>query len=210
MKVLFFTPHPDDLEFFIGGIAIHHFEKGDKTIEILLTRGENEWWNPHKGQKLARIREEEAKKAAKILGIQQMRFLDFIDGKIAFNEESVKKIIKVLEEFAPEIVYAPEYKMALDFWDSDHIQTGKVVQEACRRTNKNIKLYFYQAFLVNTFVDTTDYYDKRNKALEAYKSQRFYLNIYKPLYALFLLFCKWKAKTKCGEGVREKIEYSSN
>lgn len=213
MKILFFAPHPDDLEFFIGGTAICHREKGDQTIEILLTRGENEWWNPRKGEKLGRIREEEAKKAARILGVDQWRFLDFVDGRINFDEKSVRKISAVLEEFGPHIVYAPEYKMALDFWDSDHLQTGKIVQEACRRAKRAIKLFFYQSFLVDTFVDITPYYDKRKRALDAYASQRLFLNIYKPLYLLFLLFCGGKVKGKQGEGVRKwegRLELSTD
>ncbi len=203
MKILFFAPHPDDLEFFVGGTAIWHCEKGNQTIEILLTRGENEWWNPRKGQQLAAIREAEAKKAARILGIDRWRFLDFVDGRITFDEKSVRKISAVLEEFRPDIVYAPEYKIALDFWDSDHLQTGKIVREACRRAKGGVKLFFYQSFLVDTFVDITAYYDKRKRALNAYASQRLFLNIYKPLYLLFLLFWGWKAKGRWGEGVRE-------
>ena len=59
-KVLFFIPHPDDLEFSCPLIVIKMLRLGYDVVEVLMTNGEyGTTRTEFKGQRIARIRKKE-------------------------------------------------------------------------------------------------------------------------------------------------------
>ncbi|MHA1674031.1 MAG: PIG-L family deacetylase, partial [Promethearchaeota archaeon] len=128
-KYLFISAHPDDLEFSCANLIRHLAQKGHDVKILCLTKGEfgifqQEWIGP----RLARIRESELLRAAKINAItpDKIFFGEFIDGFLKFNAESVTTLIEWLNRFQPDIVFAPEALYAY-YWQVDHIHCGRIL-----------------------------------------------------------------------------------
>ena len=103
--------HPDDEAFGPGG-TIAKFAKTRDVYLICATRGEAGEYFGKKGKKgMAAIRTKELLNAAKVLGIQKVFFLDFVDGTLSNNlyHDIARKIETILKKFRPDtiITYEP-------------------------------------------------------------------------------------------------------
>jgi LmbE family N-acetylglucosaminyl deacetylase len=76
-KTLVFAPHPDDAEFYAGGLIARLVLAGNQVKILTITDG---WCGSyhHNQMDLVHIRQQEARKAAKIMGTQ-VEFLDYHD-----------------------------------------------------------------------------------------------------------------------------------
>lgn len=190
MKYLFICAHPDDLEFSCGNLMYHLTQHG-KEVEILsLTRGEFGISEPNwKGPRLAKIRTQELKRAAKINGIEKkhVHFGDIIDGFIRFTKENIDLVVSWINKLDPDIIFAPEPYFTY-YWHDDHISTGKILfyitTKLQNRLTKNIRsLYYYTAFKSN-FSWPFNSAKHSDKALFEHKSQWWLLKWTKLFYPL--------------------------
>ena len=120
VDILAITAHPDDLEVGAAGFMIKAKSKGLKTGLIILTKGEA----GKDGN--AGIREKEAKKAAEILKIDELKLLDFPDAGIQNNKETLDIIVPLIRKASPKIIltiYADDYH-------PDHYAVSKLVDKA--------------------------------------------------------------------------------
>ena len=83
MNVLALGAHPDDAEIGCGGTLALHADAGDRVTIACVTDGEAGGMGVPP-VKLARIRREEAAAAAVVLGVEEIRFLGFPDGRLAW------------------------------------------------------------------------------------------------------------------------------
>lgn len=149
MKVMFVYAHPDDESFGSGGTIAKLAKKGIIIKLITATRGEAGQFGdlPIKTQKeLAKVREQELKSAAKILGISQIYFLDYIDGtleKIPLKELA-KKVFSILEDEKPDVVIT--FSKEGGSKHPDHVKMHKVTTVAFKKymqtVKKHIRLYY--------------------------------------------------------------------
>ena len=93
LDILAFGAHPDDVELGCGGTIAKEIALGKKVGIIDLTRGEL----GTRGSK--EIRDEEAKMAAKILGISVRENLNMRDGFFANDEWHQLEIIKMIRKY---------------------------------------------------------------------------------------------------------------
>jgi LmbE family N-acetylglucosaminyl deacetylase len=102
--------HPDDESLGTGGILAKYASDGIETYLLMATRGERGWAGDEKEypgpDALGRIREAELKAAAKVLGLQDVTFLDYRDGEVdrADPGEIVAKIARHLRRIRPDVV----------------------------------------------------------------------------------------------------------
>lgn len=94
-RVLVVAPHPDDEVLGCGGLLAFHAERGDR-VRVLVLSGAPD--GP---------RAEESRAAARVLGVEDLRFLGLADGGLAREPELAERLASELTEFAPELVYAP-------------------------------------------------------------------------------------------------------
>ena len=97
MKVAAVGSHPDDIEIGAGGTIAQHRKQGDEVRFLIATRG-GELSEPE-------IREREARTAADILNVDDVRFLDFEDTRVPYNDEMVKTINDHIREIDADRVY---------------------------------------------------------------------------------------------------------
>jgi len=121
LDVLAFGAHPDDVELGCGATVAKEVSRGKKVGIIDLTRGEL----GTRGS--ADLRDQEAARAAEILGVVIRENLNFRDGFFTKDEMHQMEIIKRIRKFRPDIVLCNAIK-------DRHIDHGKgssLVSDAC-------------------------------------------------------------------------------
>ena len=121
LDILAFGAHPDDVELGCGGTIAKEIKLGKKVGIVDLTRGEL----GTRGS--AEIRDTEAAKAAKILGVSVRENLRMRDGFFLNDEAHQLQIIKMIRKYQPEIVLCN----AIDDRHIDHGKGSRLVSDAC-------------------------------------------------------------------------------
>ncbi|MDD3270543.1 MAG: PIG-L deacetylase family protein [Syntrophomonadaceae bacterium] len=126
--VLIVAPHPDDDIIGCGGSIAKHCKAGNQVTIMYMTSGDAGGIQYSK-EELAALREDEARKAANHLGVNNLIFLRLADGYVEFNRENLIRITCILREIKPDIVYIPHSQEA----NRDHRITHQLLLEACQR-----------------------------------------------------------------------------
>jgi bacillithiol biosynthesis deacetylase BshB1 len=121
LDILAFGAHPDDVELGCSGTIAKEIALGKKVGIIDLTRGEL----GTRGS--AEIRDNEAAKAAKILGVAVRENLNMRDGFFINDEIHQLEIIKMIRKYRPKIVLCN----AVDDRHIDHSKGSSLVSDAC-------------------------------------------------------------------------------
>ncbi len=102
--------HPDDESFGIGGALAKYANEGIETYLVVATRGGRGRFGHGKESPgldaVGKTRETELLAAAKVLGIKEVSFLDYIDADLdkADPNEVIKKIVFHLRRIKPQVV----------------------------------------------------------------------------------------------------------
>lgn len=141
-SLLLVFAHPDDESFFCAGAVAKYSRLGHAVYLACATRGESGWDGRQlKGEArepLGKVRERELKRAAQILGIRRIYFLDFLDGQLKSLEPEViaNKILAVIDLTQPDVI--------IGFGENgisqhpDHQTMGRVMRELFL---EKVKLY---------------------------------------------------------------------
>jgi len=160
-RIVFFQPHPDDLELNCGQL-LHFLAKKSRKNHVIkvasTTKGEfglpGAQYDKFKGDFLAKVRTRELFNALRIHGIppENVHFFGYIDGLVPFNREFIEKVKAYLRVEKPDIIFAPE-PIYTSYYHIDHINTGRVVFY-CLHNNclgYTPKLYFYSSLSSNFY-----------------------------------------------------------
>ena len=105
------TAHPDDESLGFGGSLARYASEGVEVSLVVATRGEagryGDGSEPHPGPEgLGRIREEEVRAAAGVLGVRHLRFLGYRDGELdrTPSREGMDRIARHIRELRPNVV----------------------------------------------------------------------------------------------------------
>lgn len=173
--ILVFAAHPDDAEIGVGGILAKHAKAGKVIVICDLSYAELS------SNGTVELRQQEAKKASEILGINERINLELPDRGLFVDGPTVEKIARVIRKYRPEVVLAP-------YWEDrhpDHVMCSRLVEEAVFSAKlRNLytdveswqvqQLYFYfinDTAIADLMIDITEVYDTKREALRAYQSQ---------------------------------------
>jgi LmbE family N-acetylglucosaminyl deacetylase len=171
-KILILAPHPDDEVLGCGGTACRHRAAGDSIFAVFLTSGEL-GLKHLKQEKAWQIREAEARRAARILGLAGMEFLRGPDWGLAEAIPGLARSLRpILEREKPERIYLPHPSDG----HPDHQIVLTLLRRALRRSRlPTPELLAYEIWTpLLTFdhvVDITDWMPGKLKALRAHRSQ---------------------------------------
>jgi len=97
--------HPDDAEFFAGATFAKWAADGADITFVLATSGDKGSSDPEMtSEKLAAIREDETKNAAKVLGVNDVVFLRYTDGELFPNLELRRDITRMIRIKKPDVI----------------------------------------------------------------------------------------------------------
>ncbi len=104
-RALIIYAHPDDPDFSIGGTAAVWSQAGAEVIYVLITSGNS---GSHiegmTKERLAAIREEEQRAAARECGVNQVIFLHYDDGALQPTLGLRKDLVRVMRQHRPDTV----------------------------------------------------------------------------------------------------------
>ncbi|GAB4517035.1 MAG: PIG-L family deacetylase [Anaerolineae bacterium] len=129
-RVMVIAAHPDDPEFGCAGTVVKWAQAGRKITYVLLTSGDKGSHDPDlRPGRLAALREEEQKAAAKELGVQEILFLRHPDGLLENTLELRRQLAYLIRQHKPHIV------MTIDPWrhyqlHPDHRAAGMAALDA--------------------------------------------------------------------------------
>lgn len=172
-KILAMGAHPDDMEFEAGGTLAKWALKGHEIYLLILTSGEycDMSGQIHKTETL----QEEAREAAKVLGIEELIFLDYTTTELPSGGRVISEVDKIVQEIRPDIIVSHHP------FDShqDHRSTAEIMFAISRQGRvKNVlscaPLPYRPnvfAFRPQFFVDISSTIDIKLEAIRCYKSQ---------------------------------------
>jgi bacillithiol biosynthesis deacetylase BshB1 len=180
LDALFIATHPDDIEITSAGTAIKMIKEGKKVGIVDLTLGEMSTRGNLKTRKV------ETDNASKVLGIHFRTNLRMKDGNIENTNANRLKLIKVIRDTKPGIIFAP-YESDRH---TDHINASSFIRESAflsglaKIKTGNLKafrpkhVFYYRHahdFPISFIVDISDVFNQKMKAIECYSTQ-----FYKP------------------------------
>ncbi|GAB4184768.1 MAG: bacillithiol biosynthesis deacetylase BshB1 [Calditrichia bacterium] len=177
LDVLAFGAHPDDVEIFMGG-TIARLKKDKLKVGVCdLTRGEAGTYGS------AETRSEELQRASDIMGLDIRVTLDIPDGSVSNTEENRLKVIDVIRQYRPKVVFT---FVDLLTRHPDHYYTGVILKECMflsglEKIKTNHAPYRPEALIQfpeliprrepDVIVDITEFWETKIAAIQAYSSQ---------------------------------------
>lgn len=108
-KAMVIMAHPDDPEFFCGGLTVLWAAKGCHITYLILTSGNKGSDDPDMTpERLTEIRQVEQRRAADVLGVQDVVFFDEHDGELMATLAIRQKVVQELRAVKPDAVIAPD------------------------------------------------------------------------------------------------------
>lgn len=180
-NVLVLSPHPDDDALGMGGlikkmttaganVVVAYFCDGSRGVSEGRPADEELGGLPRRDENLIAIRNAEAKRAGKILGISESVFWNYPDGKLASGEASIRALSDLIDRLKPEIVFLPSF---LDNHE-DHRVTNEIFINAAKNLKDDFPIWAYEIWtpiFINRLIDITLYIKTKTEAILAHESQ---------------------------------------
>ena len=193
-RALVVTAHPDDLDFGAGGTIAAWTAAGIDVSYCICTDGDAGGFDPDvpRGD-IAGIRQAEQRAAAKELGVEDVTFLGYPDGRLTVTHELRRDISRVIRQKRPHrmMVQSPERNWErVSASHPDHLAAGEAAMCAIYPDARNPFAHLelaaegLEAWTVhevwvmggtatgaNRYVDVTDTFDRKLAALRQHVSQ---------------------------------------
>ena len=177
LDVLAVFSHPDDAELTAAGTLVKMKSLGYRTGVLDMTRGEMGTRGTPEG------RAEEAREAARIMGLDVRLNLEQPDGHVWPTEEARRALVRVIRAHKPKVILTAH-------WDDphpDHANTARIVRESARLASMRrydeeagqgavrmpaLAHSAYSRLVVPSFiVDISEHIEDKMRAILAHRSQ---------------------------------------
>ena len=192
-RILVILAHPDDPEFFCGATLVRWVQAGHEVHYCILTCGDKGGDPDLTSSQLCSIRHEEQSRAAAVIGVKSVRFLDHEDGYLLPTIDLRRDVVRVIRQIKPDILVTcdPTNLFVRENYlnHPDHRYAGQVVLDAVFPAAGNS--HFFPELIndeglephtpreiwialtadPNVSLDVTDTWGKKILALREHKSQ---------------------------------------
>jgi LmbE family N-acetylglucosaminyl deacetylase/uncharacterized membrane protein HdeD (DUF308 family) len=166
--------HPDDLEAFAGGLV---FQLGN-VLSVIFSGGDRGVWSPKYSamdkSEYIRLRLKESSEAGKILGVNEIIYMGYLDRSIKCTDDNIQKILTILEKYEPDIIVSFEYHKSITLDPHpDHLAIGEITRQAVMKCMNDVRFdYFVMSTIFpNVFVDVSNVRRVKLEALARHTSQ---------------------------------------
>ena len=179
-RFLFIGPHPDDIEIGAGATAAKLAAMGKEVRFLICMDGRFGTGNAPEGMvgdKLVDLRQQEARKSAAQLGVNDVHFLNLKDGGFYKQEDLILGIAKEVGDFQPDVIFAPDPCVSSEC-HADHLNVGnatkqiayfapyKEIMEEYGAVSAPVKaLAYYMTAKPTQYIKTTGYLKKQLEAI---------------------------------------------
>lgn len=107
-RIMVIQAHPDDAEFLCGGTVALLTQESREVHYLFVTKGDQGSSDPEMTpERLTAIREEEQRRAASLLGVQSVIYLEgYHDGEVEPTLTLRRDLVAVIRRMKPEIVFS--------------------------------------------------------------------------------------------------------
>jgi LmbE family N-acetylglucosaminyl deacetylase len=195
-RVMSIHAHPDDQEFTVAGTLAKWARGGSEIVTVCLTLGEagsNRSTPPDMTQdRLAVIREEEQRAACRVLGIAEVVFLGYADGRLEPSLAMRADVTRLIRRYRPDAVVCgdptlrffgnrymnhPDHRVAADvaldavFPSAEtRLIFPELLAEGLEPHHVG-RVFLHGSSEPDTFIDIADTLDVKIQALREHKSQ---------------------------------------
>ena len=193
-RVLVVTAHPDDVDFECGGTVATWTGTGTEVAYCIATDGDAGGFDPEVPRSaIGGIRQDEQRKAAAVLGVTDVGFLGYPDGRLAVSYELRRDITRAIRRARPDrvVIQSPQRDLRnLYASHPDHVAAGEAalcaVYPDARNPFAHPELLAEEGLEAHTvsevwitspneraerYVDITATFDRKIAALRAHASQ---------------------------------------
>jgi LmbE family N-acetylglucosaminyl deacetylase len=189
-RVMVVTAHPDDPEFGAGGSVAKLVKDGREVVYVIVTNGNkgssDRTMTP---ERLAGIRQEEQRAAARVLGVGSVTFLGYGDGEVEDTRALRLDVTRQIRRWRPDLIITMNPHRTYNLYAShrDHRITAGVVLDCVYplardhmtfpellpeyEPHKVREVHLMQWDDPHLVVDVTDVMDLKLKALACHASQ---------------------------------------
>jgi len=167
LKVLVFSPHPDDETLGCGGTLAKLVQAGAHVRVVLMSDGEKGYPQGFDPSKAGAARKQEFISAMAVLGITDIGFFGLPDAEIHHSETLITAITQEFENYAPQWLYIPS---PLDS-HSDHVSVSLSVLSVWETLGYVQRMWLYEVWSplpVSHVVDITQINSLKEEALLHY------------------------------------------
>lgn len=190
-SILAIAAHPDDIEAWCAGTLARAIDGGATVRLLLVTSGDKGSSDPAADPRaVAMRREEEARAAARLLGIAEVAFLRYTDGEVENTQPLLRDIVGGIRRWQPEVVFTfdPKYPLPRYISHRDHRTVGRAALDAIfplardplafpeqvrggLATHKVGAVWLFASAVADAYVDIAAVFDRKVTARLAHTSQ---------------------------------------
>lgn len=192
-RILAVMAHPDDADFGAAGTIAQWTDEGIEVTYCLVTDGDAGGFDRSVARTdIPEIRRTEQRNAAKAVGVEDVRFLGYPDGRLELSLDLRRDISRVIRQVRPQrvLTQSPERNWArIQASHPDHLTTGEAALRAIYPDSRNpfafpelladeslepwevAEVWVMAHPAPNHHVDVTDTFDRKIAALRAHVSQ---------------------------------------
>lgn len=192
-RALVVTAHPDDVDFGAAATVAAWTSSGIAVTYCVITDGQAGGFDPGLDRAdMPEIRRGEQRAAAREVGVDDVRFLGYVDGELAVTRELIRDLVRVIRQVRPQrvLVQSPERN-----WERlapshpDHLAGGEAATQAIYPAAGNQfaylellhdeglepwspdELWIMEHPDSNHAIDVTEHFDAKIAALMCHRSQ---------------------------------------
>jgi LmbE family N-acetylglucosaminyl deacetylase len=191
-RILIVTAHPDDVDFGNAGSVARWTDAGIEVVYCICTSGEAGGFDRSVPRStMVEIRETEQRAAAKVVGVSDVTFLGYPDGRLESSFDLRRDISREIRRVRPQRVVSPSPERNFErvyASHPDHLAAGEATMAAVYPDARNPfahpelleegfepwavgEMYLVVAGVPDVFVDITDTFDRKMEALRCHVSQ---------------------------------------
>ena len=189
-RALVVVAHPDDIDFGWAGTIATLTHAGAEVSYCLVTSGEAGPPDDFDRDDLRALRESEQRSAASIVGVHDVRFLGYPDGRVEATLALRRDLSRVIRDVRPDLVIC---QSSGRIWDRvyhshpDHLAVGEATAAAVYPDSRNrwahtelldegfephtVARMWVAGLEPNLFVDISDVIDLKVQALRSHRTQ---------------------------------------
>lgn len=197
-RALVIVAHPDDADFGAAGTVATWTDAGVEVSYCVVTDGDAGGFDPDVPRtQIPRIRRDEQRHAAAVVGVSDVRFLGYRDGELVVSHHLRRDLSRVIRQVRPQrvVIQSPERNWTRIYASHpDHLAAGEASIEAIYPDARNPfahptlladeglqpwsvpEVWVMATDKPNHFVDVTATYPRKIEALLAHASQTGHLD----------------------------------